>query len=333
MVYGLLILGLLMLVYGADTLVDASVAIAKKAKVPDFIIGLTIIGIGTSAPELFVSVSSALKGMGDVAIGNVVGSNIANIMLILGAAALIHPISMQSTKMSRDIFGGILVAALLAGLCYLPRLWGGQPGLCWWQGLIMLCVFAGYFYLVFADGKKKSAEPSKPTARKDEDYRFANLSMWLLPIIALVALAVMLWGGNMFVDSAVEIAKRLGMSEAVIAITIIAIGTSLPELITCIIAASKGNSALALGNVIGSNIFNVLLILGASSLISPLAIGGIKVLDFSVMIGSASLLCLWYYTGKREKDSLGKKYGYIDRWEGGIFLLLYIAYIVWLLIR
>lgn len=318
-VYGLLILGLLMLVYGADTLVDASVAIAKRAKVPDFVIGLTIIGIGTSAPELFVSVSSAIKGMGDVAIGNVVGSNIANIMLILGASAVVAPLSMSATKFGRDIVGGILVALGLTGLCYAPLALKSEAGLSWWQGLIMLAFFALYFYKVFKDkGEQKPQEPK----RENEDYRFADTRAWLLPIIAIAALAVMLWGGNMFVNNAVEIAKLLGLSQAVIAITVIAIGTSLPELITCLIAASKGNGALALGNVIGSNIFNVLLILGTSSLIHPLSLGGITTVDLGVMIGSASLLSLWYYTGGREK---------IDRWEGCIFLALYIAYIAWLL--
>lgn len=321
MTYILLFLGLGLLLLGANFLVDASVAIAKKTKISDFVIGMTIVGIGTSTPELLVSVSSALQGLGDVAIGNIVGSNICNVMLILGITALISPFAITMSNLRRDIPMTAIVSILLFVLSFDTIIHGADTNcISRPEGLFMLLCFAVFMYYSL----KQSAPDANDTATEQKPSFLNRFSYIVLSAVALASLALLIWGGNMFLDSAVSLAKVWGMSDSVISITILAVGTSLPELITCIFAAMKGNSQLALGNVLGSNIFNIVFILGAAATITPLTLNSIGLTDFAVMIVSAILLVIFSFTMRRNV---------IDRTEGALFLAGYVAYTVYLLIR
>ena len=322
--YLFLILGLALLLVGANYLVDASVAIAQRAKISNFIIGLTIVGIGTSAPELFVSIQSALTGHGDIAMGNVLGSNIANVFLILGVTAIILPFEINRQQTRRDIPIGIaaaLLVFLLANDSLIPGIGGNSLSRI--DGIVLLVFFIIYMAVVIL---KKGQNPTEALAEADEEASssLTGKNVWLLWGIAAVSLAALLWGGNLFLESAKRLAAAWGMSEAVISITIVAVGTSLPELITAIIAAVKKNPQLALGNVIGSNVFNLLMILGVSSCIDPYSLENINMIDYGMAILAAVLMWIVVFTfGKRK----------FDRIEGFIFLVIYIAYTVYLLMR
>lgn len=324
--YLLLVVGLGLLLLAANYLVDSSVAIAQRAKISNFIIGLTIVGIGTSAPELFVSVSSALNKVpnnGDIAMGNVLGSNIANIFLILGVTATILPFSIERLQRVRDIPFLIVMSVLVMAIANDSIVPGLNSTLNQLDGIILLIVFIGYMgWVVIQKGK----DPKKALVEADEEAKssLTGKSPWLLWPIALASLALLIFGGNLFLDSARNLAVAWGLSDAVIAITIVAVGTSLPELVTAIIAASKKNPQLALGNVIGSNLFNLMFILGVASTVRPLSFQSINVVDYLVMLVAALMLYLVIYTFKKNK---------FDRIEGIIFLAIYIAYIVYLLMR
>lgn len=322
--YLLLIAGLGLLLVSADLLVDSSVAIAQRARISNFIIGLTIIGIGTSAPELFVSVSSALQGVGDVAVGNVVGSNICNTFLILGVAAAISPFMIERENRRRDIPVGIAVALLfmlLANDALIPGI--EENTISRLDGIFLLIMFLVYMcYVVVLKGKN----PQQAVADADEETKskFSGKHPVLLWAIALASLAGLIFGGNLFLDSAQNLAREWGMSEAVISITIVAVGTSLPELITVVVASLKKNSELALGNVLGSNIFNMLMITGVASTISPITVKGVSIVDFAVALLGAVLTFVVIFTfGKRK----------FDRIEGIIFIAIYIAYTTYLLMK
>ena len=319
MLYLYLILGLIILLISANYLVDSSVALAKKAKISNFVIGLTIVGMGTSAPELFVSISSAVEGTGDVALGNVIGSNICNVLLILGVTAAICPFAIERTTYRRDIPFAI-IATLLVIVFVNDMLLGGDVNvISRYDAVILLLAFVGYMaYVVIKDRKGGGDGQSGEECTSS----LAGKNVVLLVLIAVLTLAGLLLGGQLFLDSAKTLAKEWGMSDAVIAITIVAVGTSLPELITSIVAAVKKNPQLALGNVIGSNVFNLLMILGASGLINPLNILGINMVDYGVLLLSIIMTFIVVFTfGKR----------FFDRVEGIIFLLVYIIYTVYLL--
>ncbi len=321
--YLFLIVGLTLLLLGAEYLVDSSVAIAKRAKISNFIIGLTIVGMGTSAPELFVSISSAIGGHGDLAMGNVIGSNICNILLILGMTALIFPFAIERENQKRDIPFTIFASILLILVVNDSWLKLGENTLSRLDGIFFLIVFLSYMgYVVFNKGKK----PQEAIADADEDTKskLEGKAPVLLWGIAIVSLAALIFGGNLFLDSAKNLARSWGMSEAVISITIVAVGTSLPELITAIVAASKHNTQLALGNILGSNVFNILMILGLSSTIQPLVIKDINVIDYLMMLVAAVMTYLVTFT-------FGKKR--FDRIEGFIFLGVYVGYTLYLLMR
>ena len=313
----LLIAGLALLLAGANFLVDAAIAIARRAKISDFIIGIAIVGIGTSLPELFVSVSAAMRGMGDLAVGNVVGSNICNIFLILGITAIICPFGVTRQNMARDIPFGILVSVLLLLLCsdtLFPRITQNEVGRL--DGIVFLLIFAGYMAVAAIHSRRE--EQSRRENEENATSKLSGRPAPLLWAIAAVSLAALLYGGNLFLDNTISLARQWGISDKVISLTIVAVGTSLPELVTCIIAATKKAPQLALGNVLGSNIFNILGILGVSSLVNPLVLDGINIIDFGVMILAAVLTFVCAFTFKRRA---------IDRHEGIIFLLIYIAYI------
>lgn len=322
MTYIILIAGLCLLLLGADKLVDSSVAIAQKAKISNFIIGITIVGMGTSSPELFVSLSSAIAGKGDLALGNVLGSNICNTLLILGTTAIILPFAITRPNLRRDIPFAIFTSVIIMLLCLdniFPHIDDNEIGRI--DGIFLLFLFAAYMgYTILASRRGGDAESED---EQQSPTFFTGKPLWLLIPSAVVSLAVLLYGGNLFLDSAVAIATELGLSEKVISLTIVAIGTSLPELITCIIAARKGNPQLALGNVLGSNVFNVLFILGISAVFRPIVLQGINLLDFGVLILGSILTFVFAFTLRKR---------IIDRAEGAILVALYVAYLAYLLL-
>ena len=322
--YLLLIVGLGLLLLAANYLVDSSVAIAQRAKISNFIIGLTVVGIGTSAPELFVSISSALNGSGDIAMGNVLGSNIANILLILGVTAMILPFPIERLQRSRDI-PFVIIATVFVTIIANDTIVPGihQDSLNRLDGIVLLLCFLGYMGWVVV---QKGKDPKKALEEADEQASssLTGKSPWLLWPIAIASMAMLIFGGDLFLDSAKSLARAWGMSEAVIAITIVAVGTSLPELVTAIFAATKRNPQLALGNVIGSNLFNLMFVLGTTATVKPLTFVDINVWDYAVMFVSSVMLFAVVLTFKKDK---------FDRIEGVTFFLAYVAYIIYLLLR
>ncbi len=310
-----LLLGLAMVVAGADALVDGASAIARKLHVSEFVIGLTIVGFGTSCPELVVSVNGALSGISDIAIGNVLGSNIFNTLLILGLTALIMPIGITRSNRRRDIPVTLLVTVLLILLGMKHTLFGisSGDGLSRAEGIVFLALFVVYMYFCF-----KNDEGSDEAAPEKERSTFTAI------LFTVAGLAGLIFGGQWFVDSAVGIAHKIGVSDKFIAVTLLAGGTSLPELAACAIAAARKKGQLALGNILGSNIFNILLILGTSAVIRPISFANIDLVDVVVLLSSMILVALSSRTFKKDQ---------IDRWEGAIFLAVFAAYFVWLFIK
>ena len=311
-----LLVGLGLIVLGADWLVEGASSIARRAGVSEFVIGLTIVGFGTSCPELVVSLTGALEGNADIAVGNVVGSNIFNVLFILGLTALLCPVTMTEGNRKKDIPVALLVTVLLLAVGLNRTLWGIGPAdsLSRWEGALFLAIFAAYIAHSFVTGKPTEEDAAETGSRK----------LWLAVLMVLAGLAGLIFGGNLFVDSATDLARMLGVSDKFIAVTILAGGTSLPELATSLVAALKGRDQLALGNILGSNVFNILLILGSSALITPLSLASVTYVDALVLTLSMLLLLLWAYTGRRER---------IDRWEGALMLLLFGAYYTYLFIN
>ena len=303
--------GLVMILVGSDWLVDGASGIARKYGISEFIIGMTIVGIGTSMPELVSSVISAVGGHGDMALGNVTGSNICNILLILGVTTLISPIGFTRGNVYKDLPFAIVVSLILLMLLYTGfGQQGSVPGISRVEALFLLLVFA----IFMADSFRSS--------KGDADAK--PMPMGKAFLFVLLGLAGLVFGGRFFVDHTVSIAERFHVSEAFISITLMAVGTSLPELATCIVAAMKGKNQLALGNIIGSNIFNIALIIGTSAFISPFQIESISTVDMVMVIVSALMLWLAAFTFKRYK---------LDRVEGAIFLLAYVGYITYLAVN
>ncbi|MGN0190636.1 MAG: calcium/sodium antiporter [Candidatus Cryptobacteroides sp.] len=308
--------GLILILLGANWLVDGSSSIAKKAGMSEFVIGLTIVGIGTSMPELVVSCTGAFQGNSDIAIGNVIGSNIFNVMLILGITALICPVTITKTNRNIDIPLNLAVTLVLMLLGMKQTIFGaGGNQLNRIEGILMLLVFALYLYVSFRKGKNTDSEA-------DDEVKLYKTPVAVVMI--LFGLGALVGGGQLFVNSAVELARMFNVSDKFIAITILAGGTSLPELATCIVAAAKKRSQLALGNILGSNISNILLILGAAATITPLSFGNISVVDIAAITGSATFLVICGLCF-RKRARLGIP-------EGLILLLMEVVYMT-LLIR
>ena len=311
----LLLLGLALVVFGADYLVEGASAVARRFGLSEFVIGLTIVGMGTSAPEMVVSFIGAFEGNADISVGNVIGSNIFNTLLILGLTALILPMAITPENRRKDIPMNIFTVALLVLLGFKSTLFGiGADGLSRWDGGILLLVFVLYIWQAFSSGK--------PQEQKADDTPL--MKIWLALLMILGGLAGLVFGGKLFVDSATGIARALGVSDKFIAITILAGGTSMPELATCVAAAVKKKGQLALGNIIGSNIFNVLLILGGSALIHPLSFAGISMIDLGVLLLSALVVLSSCFVGKKNM---------LDRLDGVFFLLIWVAYMAWLIVN
>jgi len=312
----LLLLGLALVVFGADYLVEGASSVARKSGLSEFVIGLTIVGMGTSAPEMVVSFIGAIEGNADISVGNVIGSNIFNTLLILGITALLLPIPITKENRKKDIPLNIIITVMLVLMGLKHSLFGiGTDGLTSLEGGILLALFVAYMVMSFR--KKKSSE--EPEGAQQKVY-----PVWLAILMILGGLAALIFGGRFFVNSATNIAHGLGVSDKFIAITILAGGTSMPELATCVAAAVKKKGQLALGNIIGSNVFNILLILGGSALIHPLSFVGINYVDMGVLLVSALALFTSCYVGKRNK---------LDPLDGSLFLLLWAAYMAWLIVR
>lgn len=309
-----LIGGLALILIGANTLTDGSAAVAKKFHISDLVIGLTIVAFGTSAPELVISSVSALKGVADVAIGNVVGSNIFNVLMIIGCTALVMPITVGKGTMTKEIPFVILASLVLTFVASDVWLDGGTANvISRIDGLVLLSFFAIFMAYTFAIAKEGNSE---------DEATVKEMPVWKSTLFILGGLAGLIFGGQLFVDGSSGIARSLGVSDSIIGLTLVAGGTSLPELATSITAALKKNPGIAIGNVIGSNLFNIFFVLGISSTLSPLPLGGITTLDFVVLIASALLFWVvgWFFRTRT-----------ITRLEGGIMVACYVAYTAYLI--
>ncbi len=306
-----IVVGVAMVLWGADRLTEGASALARRMNVPEIVIGLTIVAAGTSAPELFVSLVSALKGTPDMAVGNVVGSNIFNALLIVGCAAMVAPMTIARATVKKDIPFAVAASVLLLLVC--ADSWGLTTSgsvISRFDGLLLLAGFAAFMAYTFRVAKQGGGE---------ETQAVATLQVWRAVLYVVIGLTCLIVGSNLFVDSASAVARQLSISEGVIGLTIVAGGTSLPELATSVVAARKGQSAIAIGNVIGSNVFNVLLILGLTASISPLQIQGITGVDLSTMLLSVLMVWGFSYT----------KYT-VARWEGAVLTMVFMAYMGWL---
>ena len=314
--YLLFIIGFVLLIKGADFLVDGASAIARRFEISDLVIGLTVVAFGTSTPELFVNIIASAKGNTDIAIGNVLGSNIANVFFILGVSSIIYPLSVTKGTVWKEIPLSLL-AAIVLGFMANDHLIDNSnfSSLTRIDGLIFLCFFTIFLYYSYGIAREiEGMEQLVPV----EQQTLAKSLLWVGT--GLVGLTL---GGKWIVDGAVVIAKNLGMSESLIGLTVVAVGTSLPELATSAVAAYRRNAEIAVGNIVGSNIFNVFFVLGMSSIIKPLPFQTRNNLDIGVVILSSLLLFLFMFTGKKRS---------LDRWEGAVFLFLYAAYIVFLIL-
>lgn len=312
MEYIILIISLAGIVFGADYLVAGSVSVARRFKVSDFVIGAAIVGVGTSMPELVVSFMGALNGNADVAIGNIVGSNIFNILGILGVTAVLFPVGIDRQNVKFEIPLCIGVSVLLTILIY--NFFNGNPAcLSRGDGLVLLVVFVGFMWYSFYRDRNTGTVMTEEKPVED------GTPLWLAVLKIIVGLVVLITACDIFVDAAVRIAQSFGVNDAVISLTLIACGTSLPELAASIAAAVKKNTQLALGNIVGSNIFNITLILGLSAQVMPLTSSGITLIDYMVMIAAAVLLLLFGFKGQ------------IGRFGGAVMVACFVAY-TWFLI-
>lgn len=304
--FGLLVLGFVMLVKGADWFVDGAAGIADKFGIPQMVIGLTIVAMGTSAPEAAVSVTAALKGNAAITIGNVVGSNILNVLIILGVTAVITSVKIAQSTLKIEIPIMLAVTLLLMGLGYT----GGYVTRV--EGIIMWIAFIAYLTYLFIVAK------NNPQPVEEEDKKVK--SIWMLILLAVVGLVLVVWGSDVTVDAATNLAKAAGLSDHFIGLTIVALGTSLPELFTSVSAARKGNADIAIGNVVGSNVFNILFVVGTSALITPVLFETNFIIDAIVAIAAGVLL--WICTFKSKL---------LKRPHGVLMLVGYAIYFVYLL--
>lgn len=300
--------GIVLVLWGADRLTDGAVAVAEKMKMPQIVIGLTIVAMGTSMPEFCVSLVSALKGTTDLAVGNIVGSNIFNTLLIVGVSAWVAPMTILKSTIRKDIPFALFSSVILLIMCLdgnISRLDAG----------ILFVLFLVFMYVTLKGAKTKDDDTTARTEPIEDNKK--PMAAWLSIVWIIVGLACLIGGSNLFVEGATKVAEHIGVSEAVIGLTIVAGGTSLPELATSVVSARKGNSGIAIGNVLGSNVFNILAILGVTGVITPMHLQGITMLDLSMMVFSTLLVWLFSFT----------KYK-IARWEGIVLTIVFIGYMV-----
>ena len=305
MMYVLLIVGFILLIKGADFFVDGASSTAKLLKVPSVIIGLTIVAMGTSAPEAAVSISAGLSGSSDIALSNVIGSNIFNLLIVVGVSAIICPMKTEKVILRRDIWWSLGAAAATLIMMTDMKISGAE-------GILLLGGMAAYIAVLVFDARKK----------RDEGDEVKAMSPLKSIIYIVGGLAAIIIGGDLVVDSACDIAAAFGMSEALIGLTIVAVGTSLPELVTSIVAAKKGDSGLALGNVVGSNIFNILFILGSASALTTINVAPELFIDTAILI--AVTLLMYFLCRSKDKTSRG---------EGALCMLVYAAYMAYIILR
>lgn len=303
-----ILVGIVLVLWGADRLTDGAVAVAEKMKMPQIVIGLTIVAMGTSMPEFCVSLVSALKGTTDLAVGNIVGSNIFNTLLIVGVSAWVAPMIILKSTVRKDIPFALFASVILLVMCLdgnISRLDAG----------ILFVLFLVFMYVTLKGAKTKDDDTTAKTDSIEDNKK--PMATWLSIVWIIVGLACLIGGSNLFVEGATKVAEHIGVSEAVIGLTIVAGGTSLPELATSVVSARKGNSGIAIGNVLGSNVFNILAILGVTGVITPMHLQGITMLDLSMMVVSTLLVWLFSFT----------KYK-IARWEGIVLTIVFIGYMV-----
>ena len=308
------VIGLVLILVGANALTDGAAAVAKRFRISNLVIGLTIVAFGTSAPELTVSVLSALKGSPDLAMGNVVGSNIFNVLLILGVTAAIIPLHVPRSTITKEVPFCILASLVL--LFVASDVWidgATENVLSRIDGLVLLCFFAIFFGYTLAIAHNKTDDADEECIK--------SMPVWRSALYIVGGLAGLIYGGQLFVDGSSAIARNLGVSESTIGLTLVAGGTSLPELATSAVAALKKNPQMAIGNVVGSNLFNIFFVLGCAASIHPLHVAGITLVDYGVMIGSAVLLFIFGQFFRQRT---------ITRWEGIVLSLCFIAYTAYL---
>lgn len=305
----IIVVGIALVLWGADRLTDGAVAVAEKMKMPQIVIGLTIVAMGTSMPEFCVSLISALKGTSDLAVGNIVGSNIFNALLIVGVSALVAPMTIMETTVRKDIPFALVASALLLIMCLDGNINRIDAG-------ILFAMFLIFMYMTLKGAKKQGADAEE--AIEGEGNK--PMSTWLSVVWILVGLLCLIGGSNLFVEGATAVATNLGVSEAVIGLTIVAGGTSLPELATSVVSARKGNSGIAIGNALGSNVFNILAILGITGMITPMTLKGITYIDLSMLV--ISIMIVWLFSFTKYK---------IERWEGAVLTAVFVGYIYSLL--
>lgn len=327
--YILLLLGFILLVKGADYFVDGSSSIAKKLKIPSLIIGLTIVAFGTSAPEAAVSITASMNGQNGMAIGNVIGSNIFNLLMVIGASGIIKPLLVEKSMLSKEFPFTLLVSILLVVFCADTLIFGNSINTIGRiDGLILLALFAVFLYSLIHSALKNRKENISEletsidieVAEVDVVAVEKNNSMIKSVLVSIVGIAAIIFGGNLVVNSASSIASSFGVSDQLIGLTIVSIGTSLPEFVTSIIAARKGESDLALGNVIGSNIFNILFVIGASAIISPMTVDPKLLIDGAIMI--LSTILVYFYSFRKNN---------ISKFESLSLLILYFGYMGYLI--
>ena len=317
-----IIVGVALVIWGADRLTEGAASLARGMRVPEIIIGLTIVAAGTSAPEMFVSLVAAFNGTADLAVGNVIGSNIFNTALIVGCAALVAPMAVAKSTVKKDIPFAVVASLLLFMLCFddmdSPHLWGNEISRS--DGFILLAGFTAFMIYTFRAAKKDGLMPTEEELEDNRELPKDYSKLWRNLSLMALGLACLIIGSNLFVDGASYVAYRFGLRQSVVGLTIVAGGTSLPELATSVVAAYKGRSAIAIGNVIGSNVYNILLILGVTAVVHPLRIMGISIMDLMMMLVSVGLLWLFAFT----------KYS-VSRREGLVLVGGFLAYMAWLL--
>lgn len=315
--YIFLVVGFVLLIKGADFFVDGASSIAKKIGIPSVIVGLTIVSIGTSAPELSVSLTSAMNGSNGLAVGNVLGSNLFNTLVVLGATAIVSPLIIRKNLVKVDLLVSLVVTILLYTLIFI---FGKTGELSRVDGLILVIISITYIGFLIYSSKKVTNEQAQ------EKNAYKNVKVLPKVIFSIIGVCLIIFGGDLVVNSASEIAKALGMSEKLIGLTIVAIGTSLPELVTSVVAARKGENGIALGNVLGSNIFNIVLILGLSSLISPIVVSGALSFDLMLLLIITIILVFSILFNNKVSKKISEK-------EGFILIFVYVVYTVYIIMR
>ena len=325
MSYIFLIIGFFLLIKGADIFVSGASNISKRLGIPSVIVGLTIVSLGTSAPELAVSAISSIKGSNEIAVGNVLGSNLFNTLMVLGVTTIIMALTIKKSEVKRDFSINILVTILLLLLTFTTLLGGKDNYISRLDGIVLLigCIsYITYLILSVKRGKTTSENIHEELALESTN----EISIFKSILKLIIGVAGIVIGGQIVVDSATSIATSLGMSEKLVGLTIVAIGTSLPELVTSVVAAIKGEEDIALGNILGSNIFNILLIIGLSSAISPIAVSSNLIFDFVFLFVVTLIIGIMIFANKSDEKRFGKK-------EGIILVALYVIYMIYIIIR